>query len=81
MVHHCTIAFHEIGPNTANDWPNRVWLAAELDRLSEGINDKFQSLNWKKNWMLRPSFVFMKMKNIPRMRENEALTSPLKINE
>ena len=60
MVHHGTIAFHEIGPNTANDWPNRVyvWLAAELDRLSEGMNDKFQSLSWKKNWMLRPSFVF-----------------------
>ena len=39
----CGDAFHSVGPRTANYWSNRVWLAAELDRLLKvkGMTDKF----------------------------------------
>ena len=33
MVRHCIPRY--IGPSKANDWSNKVWLAAELDRLVE----------------------------------------------
>ena len=65
----CGIAFQNIGPSTANDWSNRVWLAAELDRLLEGMTAKFPSLIWDANWMLRLLLVFA-MKNFPHMEED-----------
>ena len=48
----CHFAFHNIGPSTANDWSNRVWLAAELERLLGGMTAKFPTLGRDTNWML-----------------------------
>ena len=33
----CGIAFLNLGYSTANNWSAKVWLAAELDRLVEGM--------------------------------------------
>ena len=35
----CGIAFHNIGPSTANDWSSRDWLAAELALQSHDFKD------------------------------------------
>ena len=53
----CGILFHNIGPIMANDWSNRVWLAAELDWLLEGMTAKFPRLGRETNWMLRSLLV------------------------
>ena len=38
MVQHCSSQHKNIEPSTTNDWSNRVWLVAELNRLLEGMN-------------------------------------------
>ena len=48
----CGIAFHNIGPCTANELSNRVWFAAELDLLLGGTTARFPSLgrDTKETW-------------------------------
>ena len=45
----CGIAFHNIGPCTANELSNRVWFAAELVLLLGGTTAKFPSLGRETN--------------------------------
>ena len=54
----CGIVFHNIGPCTANELSNRVWLAAELDLLLGGTTAKFPSLGRETNLTWRSLLVF-----------------------
>ena len=53
----CGIAFHNFGPWTAKELSNRVWLAAELVLLLDGMIAKVPSLGRETNWTLRSLLV------------------------
>ena len=53
----CGIAFHNFGPWTADELSNRVWLAAELVLLLDGMIAKVPSLGRETNWTLRSLLV------------------------